>query len=163
MLLATVVLWALNLTVSRYILLHGFQPLAYATVRYGAAVAVFLAVAGTLRIARRDVWLVVVAAVLLFLNQISFVYALERTTAATVGLILGSLPIFTGLIGLVVGLGLGGALIGRTADGIVKRLEAGAMTAEELTGSARQLLLYTRIELTILVLVIVDMVAKPGA
>ena len=34
----------------------------------------------------------------------SFVYALERTTAATVGLILGSLPIFAGLIGLAVGL-----------------------------------------------------------
>jgi drug/metabolite transporter (DMT)-like permease len=104
MLLATVVLWALNLTVSRYILLHGFEPLSYATVRYGFAAAIFLAVAGSLRIARADWWLVVVAAALLFLNQISFVYALERTTAATVGLILGSLPIFAGLIGLAVGL-----------------------------------------------------------
>ena len=37
MLLTTVVLWALNLTVTRYILTHGFEPLAYATVRYGAA------------------------------------------------------------------------------------------------------------------------------
>ena len=36
MLLATVVLWALNITVTKYILTHGFQPLAYATVRYGA-------------------------------------------------------------------------------------------------------------------------------
>ena len=104
MLLATVVLWALNLTVSRYILLHGFEPLSYATVRYGFAAAIFLAVAGSLHIARRDWWLVVLAAVLLLLNQISFVYALERTTAATVGLILGSLPIFAGLIGLAVGL-----------------------------------------------------------
>ena len=42
MLLATVVLWALNLTVSRYILTHGFRPLAYSTVRYGAAVAIFM-------------------------------------------------------------------------------------------------------------------------
>src|ERR687891_1049936 len=104
MLLATVLLWALNLTVSRYILLHGFQPLSYATVRYGFAAAIFLAVAGGLGIARSDWWLVAVAAVLLFLNQIAFVYALERTTAATVGLILGSLPIFAGLIGLAVGL-----------------------------------------------------------
>ena len=68
-----------------------------------------------------------------------------------------------GLIGLVVAMGIGGALIGRTADGLVKRMESGAMTAEELSGGARQLLLYTRIELVILVLVIVDMVAKPGA
>ncbi len=45
MLLATVVLWALNLTVTRYILTHGFEPLAYATVRYGAATAVFLGIA----------------------------------------------------------------------------------------------------------------------
>ena len=104
MLLATVLLWALNLTVSRYILLHGFQPLSYATVRYGFAAAIFLAVAGGLGIARSDWWLVAVAAVVLFLNQIAFVYALERTTAATVGLILGSLPIFAGLIGLAVGL-----------------------------------------------------------
>ena len=44
MLLATVVLWALNLTVTRYILTHGFEPLAYATVRYGLATAVFLAI-----------------------------------------------------------------------------------------------------------------------
>ena len=68
-----------------------------------------------------------------------------------------------GLLGLVVAMGIGGALIGRTAEGIVKRMEAGSMTAEELSTGARQLLLYTRIELVILVLVIVDMVAKPGA
>ena len=104
MLLATVLLWALNLTVSRYILLHGFQPLSYATVRYGFAAAIFLVVAGGLSIARSDWWLIAVAAVLLILNQVAFVYALERTTAATVGLILGSLPIFAGLIGLAVGL-----------------------------------------------------------
>lgn len=67
------------------------------------------------------------------------------------------------VVGLVVAMGIGGGLIGRTADGLVKRMEAGSMTAEELTTGARQLLLYTRIELVILVLVIVDMVAKPGA
>lgn len=104
MLLVTVVLWALNLTVSRYILLHGFEPLSYATVRYGFAAAIFLALARTVTLARADAALVAGAAVLLFLNQLSFVYALERTTASTVGLILGSLPIFAGLFGLAVGL-----------------------------------------------------------
>ena len=34
MLLGTVLLWALNVTVTRYVLTHGFRPLAYATVRY---------------------------------------------------------------------------------------------------------------------------------
>ncbi len=71
--------------------------------------------------------------------------------------------IILAIVGLVVAMGIGGALIGKTADGIVKRLEAGSMTTEELTTDARQLLLYTRIELVIIVLVVVDMVAKPGA
>jgi drug/metabolite transporter (DMT)-like permease len=104
MLLVTVVLWALNLTVSRYILLHGFEPLSYSTARYAFAAAIFLVLARTVRVARADAAVVVAAAVLLFLNQISFVYALERTTASTVGLILGSLPIFAALFGLALGL-----------------------------------------------------------
>lgn len=66
------------------------------------------------------------------------------------------------LVGLVAAMAVGGALIGRTADRLVERIGAGSMTAEELTGGARQLLLYTRIELVILVLVVADMVAKPG-
>ena len=108
MLLATVVLWALNLTVTRYILTHGFEPLAYATVRYGLATAVFLVIVlvgeRTLRIARRDLPLAALAALLIFLNQISFVYALEKTTASTIALILGATPAFAAVIGLVLGL-----------------------------------------------------------
>ncbi|MHB1243735.1 MAG: DMT family transporter [Gaiellaceae bacterium] len=108
MLLTTVVLWALNLTVTRYILTHGFAPLAYATVRYGAASLIFLAIAvvaeRTLRIRRTDVFLVGAAAVSLWLNQLSFVYALEKTSASTIALILGATPIFAALIGLAFGL-----------------------------------------------------------
>ena len=108
MLLATVVLWALNLTVTRYILTHGFQPLAYATVRYGSATVVFVTIAlvaeRTLRIRRRDLGLVVLAALCLWLNQLSFVYALEKTSASTIALILGATPIFAALIGLSFGL-----------------------------------------------------------
>ena len=108
MLLVTVVLWALNLTVSRYILQHGFEPLSYSSVRYVAATAVFvaltLALERTLRLARRDAGLVAVAAALLLLNQVAFVYALDKTTASTVGLILGATPIFAALFGLGLGL-----------------------------------------------------------
>ena len=108
MLLATVVLWALNLTVTRYILTHGFEPLAYATVRYGLATAIFLGIVlvgeRTLRIARRDLPLAALAALLIFLNQISFVYALEKTTASTIALILGATPAFAAVIGLALGL-----------------------------------------------------------
>lgn len=108
MLLATVVLWALNLTVTRYILTHGFQPLAYATVRYGTATTIFVGIAlvaeRSLRIRRRDLGLVVLAALCLWLNQLSFVYALEKTSASTIALILGATPIFAALIGLSFGL-----------------------------------------------------------
>ena len=41
MLLGTVLLWALNVTVTKYVLDHGWQPLAYATIRYFAATALF--------------------------------------------------------------------------------------------------------------------------
>src|SRR5215217_6166137 len=108
MLLATVFLWALNLTVTRYILTHGFAPLAYATYRYGLATAIFIAIVlvgeRTLRIARRDLPLVGLAALFIFLNQLSFVYALDRTSASTIALILGATPAFAALIGLVLGL-----------------------------------------------------------
>jgi drug/metabolite transporter (DMT)-like permease len=108
MLLTTVVLWALNLTVTRYILTHGFDPLSYATVRYGLAVAIFIAIAfvaeGSLRIARRDLPLAALAALFIFLNQLSFVYALDRTSASTIALILGATPAFAAVIGLALGL-----------------------------------------------------------
>jgi drug/metabolite transporter (DMT)-like permease len=108
MLLTTVVLWALNLTVTRYILTHGFEPLAYATVRYGSATLIFLGIAvvaeQTLRIRRRDLGLVALAALCLWLNQLCFVYALETTNASTIALILGATPIIAALIGLAFGL-----------------------------------------------------------
>jgi drug/metabolite transporter (DMT)-like permease len=108
MLLTTIVLWALNLTASRYVLTHGFQPLAYSTLRYATAAGIFIALTvvleRTLRVGQADVRLVLGAAVLLFVNQIGFVYALDRTTASTVGLILGATPIFAALIAVVLGL-----------------------------------------------------------
>jgi drug/metabolite transporter (DMT)-like permease len=107
MLLAVVVLWALNLTMTRYILTHGFEPLAYATVRYGLASLVFLGITigaeRSLRVARSDWWLVGAATLALWLNQLSFVYALDGTTASTIGLILGATPIFAALLGLALG------------------------------------------------------------
>ena len=107
MLLVTIGLWSLNLTVSRYILTHGFLPLAYATVRYGFAVVVFvaltLALERSLRIRRADLGIVAAAAAFIYLNQIGFVYALERSSASVLGLILGATPIFAALAGLLLG------------------------------------------------------------
>jgi drug/metabolite transporter (DMT)-like permease len=102
------VLWALNLTVTRYILQHGFQPLSYATVRYGLASAIFVGIAlvadRSLRPERRDLGLVLVAALALLLNQLSFVYALDTTSASTIALLLGVTPAIAALIGLALGL-----------------------------------------------------------
>jgi drug/metabolite transporter (DMT)-like permease len=107
MLLTTIVLWALNLTVSKYILVHGFQPLAYGSVRYGLAALVFaaltVAVERSLRIAPRHLPLILAAAAVLYVNQIGFVYALRSTSASVLALILGATPIFAALAGLVLG------------------------------------------------------------
>jgi drug/metabolite transporter (DMT)-like permease len=102
MLLGTVSLWALNFTVSKYILDHGFHPLAYSAVRYGCAALIFAAITlaweRTIRVNRRDLPLMGGLTVVLFLNQLAFVYALRFTTATTVALLFGTLPIFTALI-----------------------------------------------------------------
>jgi drug/metabolite transporter (DMT)-like permease len=107
MLLTVVVLWSLNLVVTRYILTHGFQPLAYATVRYGTAAVIFVGIAlvaeRSLRVRRTDIGLLVVAALCLWLNQLAFVYALQKTSASTIALILGATPIFAALIGITFG------------------------------------------------------------
>jgi drug/metabolite transporter (DMT)-like permease len=107
-LLLVVVLWALNLTMTRYILTHGLDPLAYATLRYGLAAAIFLAIVlvaeRRLSIARRDLGLVAIASLLIFLNQLAFVYALDTTNASTIALVLGATPAFAALIGLSLGL-----------------------------------------------------------
>src|SRR5438552_3301257 len=101
MLLATVSLWALNFTVSKYILDHGFHPLAYSSIRYACAALIFagitLAGEGSLRIARRDAAMIAFGTTVLFVNQLGFVYALKFTTATTVALLFGTLPIFTAL------------------------------------------------------------------
>lgn len=104
MLLGTILLWALNFSVTRYMLTHGFEPMSYTTVRYGCAALAFvlltLATEGTLRIERRH-WPVVLAAGLtLYLNQLGFVYAVDRTSASLVALIIAAVPIFTAAIGL---------------------------------------------------------------
>jgi drug/metabolite transporter (DMT)-like permease len=107
MLLTTVLLWALNLSVTKYILTHGFLPLPYASVRYGLAGLIFIVLTlyaeRTLRVARRHLPILAVGALILYLNQLSFVFALDVTTASTIGLVLGAIPIFAALFGLALG------------------------------------------------------------
>jgi drug/metabolite transporter (DMT)-like permease len=108
MLLGTVLLWALNITVTKYVLEHGFQPLAYATIRYFAATSLFWTFTcgreRSFRIKLSDGKLVALAALMLFCNQLVFVYGLHETSASTVALLLGVTPIFIGIIATLIGL-----------------------------------------------------------
>ena len=105
MLLGTVLLWALNVTVTKYMFLHGWQPLAYASIRYFAATALFWIFTyrreRSFRIERGDLPLVVLAGILIFLNQLCFVYGLKLGAATTMALLLGTTPVFVGLVTIV--------------------------------------------------------------
>ncbi len=98
-------LWALNITVTKYVVTHGWSPLSYGTIRYFVAIALFWAFTcyreRSFRIERRDLGLVLLAAAMIFLNQVCFVYGLKLTQASTVALLLGTTPVFVGLISLV--------------------------------------------------------------
>jgi drug/metabolite transporter (DMT)-like permease len=109
MLLATVTLWGLNFTVTKYVLSHGFQPVAYGCLRFGAAAAILSSVAytreHTLAMRRRDLISLAGAALIgIFLNQLSFLYAVKLTTATTVALLFGTLPVLAGLFAFVLGI-----------------------------------------------------------
>jgi drug/metabolite transporter (DMT)-like permease len=109
MLLATVTLWGLNFTVTKYVLSHGFQPLAYGCLRFGAAAAILGGIAygreRTLAVRRRDfVFLGVSALIGITLNQVTFVYGTKLTTATSVALMFGTLPVMAGLFAFALGI-----------------------------------------------------------
>jgi len=105
MLLGAVLLWALNVTVTKYMFEHGWQPLAYGTIRYFAAISLFWIFTyrreGSFRIAREDWHLVAIAAAMIFTNQIAFVYSLEFAQASTVSLLFGTTPVFVAIVSLI--------------------------------------------------------------
>jgi drug/metabolite transporter (DMT)-like permease len=109
MLLATVTLWALNFTITKYMISHGLQPVAYGCLRFGAAALVFGALTWarerSFAIERRDLWMLLAAALVgIFVNQLAFVYAIKLTTATTVALLFGTLPVMTGIFASLAGI-----------------------------------------------------------
>jgi drug/metabolite transporter (DMT)-like permease len=105
---ATILIWAFNVTVTKYVLTHGFQPLAYGAIRYAVATVLAVVVAYVLERSlavggRRALLYIGLAAGLLLINQISFVYALKLTSATTVSLIMGTTPIFAAIVSSVLG------------------------------------------------------------
>jgi drug/metabolite transporter (DMT)-like permease len=108
MLLATVSIWAFNFTVTRYLLTHGFEPLAYSATRFAAAALIVTGITygleRSIAFKPRDAVLLAGAAMVgIYLNQIAFVYAIDLTNASTTALIFGSLPIMTALMASAVG------------------------------------------------------------
>ena len=108
LLLITVLIWSFHFAVIKYGLTHGFAPLAYATVRFGIGSLLFAAITygreRTLAVQRRDLWLLlVVASATLFVSQTAFAYATQLTTASTVALVFGTLPIFVVIFSRLIG------------------------------------------------------------
>jgi drug/metabolite transporter (DMT)-like permease len=109
MLLATVLIWAFNFTVTKYILESGFKPLAYSSLRFGAAGLLFAALTygreRSFALERRHLPLLLGAAFIgIYVNQVAFVYAVDLTTASTVALIFGTLPILTAIFAYAFGI-----------------------------------------------------------
>jgi drug/metabolite transporter (DMT)-like permease len=109
MLLVTVAIWSLNFTVTKYVLDQGFKPLAYGALRFSAAGLLFIAITWvrerSFGLRRSDILFVLGAAIVgIFLNQVGFVYGTKLTTATTVALIFGTLPILTALFAAVGGI-----------------------------------------------------------
>jgi drug/metabolite transporter (DMT)-like permease len=151
MLIAAITLWSLNMSATRYVLTNGLLPLSYTTVRYGLAALTFcmltIAVERALRVGRADLALFALAIAALTVNQLGFVYSLERTSASVISLILAATPIFAALIGVAlrtetltrrfwvgaavsfVGVGLVAIGTGREVSGDVGGVALGVLTA----------------------------------
>jgi drug/metabolite transporter (DMT)-like permease len=107
-LLVAAVFWALNLSVGKYALSHGFSPLAYAGPRNAIAGVVFLIAAfrrgETMRLQRTDLRMIPLAALLgVMIDQLAFIYGLHDAQATVVGLVFGAGPVVTALIAFAVG------------------------------------------------------------
>jgi drug/metabolite transporter (DMT)-like permease len=108
MLLTTVLIWSLNFTVTKYVLNHGFRPLAYCGLRFGTAAIMFAGLTyakeRSFAMRRRDLLYLAGAAVIgVTLNQVTFIYGTKLTTAASVALIFGMVPILTALFARAAG------------------------------------------------------------
>jgi drug/metabolite transporter (DMT)-like permease len=102
MLLTVVLLWSGNFTAMRYAV-GSFHPLVFSSVRFALGAALYALVVwwreGSLRIARRDLGaIVLLAAVGIFANQVSVIYAVKQAGAANVGMLMASAPIIAALL-----------------------------------------------------------------
>jgi drug/metabolite transporter (DMT)-like permease len=107
MLVAANVIWSLNYATTKYAF-ERWSPIAFSGLRFAAAgIALAILVRwreGGLGVERRDVRLVVVCGIVgIFLNQLTFTYAVDYTAAANVALILASAPAFAAVFAVMLG------------------------------------------------------------
>ena len=107
MLVLANVLWSLNYATTKYAF-GEWLPLAFSATRFLCAGIIFALFVlwreGSLRVRRSDVKLVVAtAAVGILLNQLTFNYAVDKTTAGNTALILASAPAFAALFASLAG------------------------------------------------------------
>ena len=105
--LTSVVLWALNIPIVK-LAVEGWSPMAFSFVRFGAGALIYIAFVlvreGSLRVQRRDVPLFLIGGTVgIALNQYSFMYAVELTTASTVTLLFATTPRWAALVARLLG------------------------------------------------------------
>jgi drug/metabolite transporter (DMT)-like permease len=107
MLVAANVIWSLNYATTKYAF-ERWSPIAFSGLRFataGIALAVFVRWReGGLGVDRSDVRLVVLCGIVgIFLNQLTFTYAVDYTAAANVALILAAAPAFAAVFAVMLG------------------------------------------------------------
>ncbi len=105
--LITIALWALNIPVSKAAL-DDWEPLSFSLVRFGLGGLMYavwvIARERRFRVERRDLPMFIAGGMIgIFLNQLGYMYALEKTTASTVVLIMATTPIWTALVARILG------------------------------------------------------------
>ena len=107
MLVAANVIWSLNYATTKYAF-ERWSPIAFSGLRFataGIALALFVRWReGGLGVDRSDMRLVVLCGIVgIFLNQLTFTYAVDYTAAANVALILAAAPAFAAVFAVMLG------------------------------------------------------------
>ncbi len=107
MLVAANVIWSLNYATTKYAF-ERWSPIAFSGLRFataGIALALIIKLReGGIGVERRDVRLVVMCGFVgIFVNQLTFTYAVDYTAAANVALILASAPAFAAVFAVMLG------------------------------------------------------------
>jgi drug/metabolite transporter (DMT)-like permease len=108
-LLACVAVWGFNVALTKYAFGHGFSPLSFAAPQFAIATLTFVAFSlrrfGSLRLDRRDVLRLALWGGLVFsTNWIAFSWSVEFASAATVALLIGTMPLFAALFSQFLGI-----------------------------------------------------------